>query len=286
MVSEICVLFRSDPTTLCWPPLSQLQWLASPPNKYLQDKFKKGNLSDGRRLDWCVSRKQVNKMNVALIDKTKKDAILAVFWGYQVIYYQVEIKTLLKYLIINGLLSKRQWYRSWQNYSIVAWSTAVFWWIHVIDCPESSLSPGVSQIWICPYDQSWHPAVLWPFRPLHYSICLHFVNDTFKTPSTNRLTEVSWYLLLCSTHLSGVPSLLKNYNPVQLIFVAWGERDERMRYGLKVSLFLDDTLSVAIKSVHIDILNGLKGNTLLNISANASLWSRYFTSRMDDHGRV
>lgn len=126
MVSEICVLFRSDPTTLCWPPLSQLQWLASPPNKYLQDKFKKGNLSDGRRLDWCVSRKQVNKMNVALIDKTKKDAILAVFWGYQVIYYQVEIKTLLKYLIINGLLSKRQWYRSWQNYSIVAWSTAVF----------------------------------------------------------------------------------------------------------------------------------------------------------------
>lgn len=59
-----------------------------------------------------------------------------------------------------------------------------------------------------------------------------------------------------------------------------------MRYGLKVSLFLDDTLSVAIKSVHIDILNGLKGNTLLNISANASLWSRYFTSRMDDHGRV
>lgn len=120
-----------------------------------------------------------------------------------------------------------------------------------------------------------------------FSTCLHVVNDTFKTPSsTNRPTEVSWYLLLCSIHLSGVPSLLNNYSLVQLIFVARGERDERVRCGLKVSLFLDDTLSVAIKSVHIDILNGLKGNTWLNISANASLWSRYFTTRMDDRGRV
>lgn len=39
---------------------------ASPPNSFV--KFKGGNLSDGRRLDWCVCRKSVNNINFIWIN--------------------------------------------------------------------------------------------------------------------------------------------------------------------------------------------------------------------------
>ena len=62
----IYVSLRShNPVLTLW----LLPGFASPPNIFFFVKFKRGNLSDGWRLDWCVCRKSVNNINFIWINK-------------------------------------------------------------------------------------------------------------------------------------------------------------------------------------------------------------------------